>query len=104
MTKEMIEELVELEIFNEQDVSKEEYEKGMQGKSDSVIYMKYQGFTKEWQYKKINTNNLNDNELSTYLQIQQLKMIKSIKAMIAFFVVLTVIGMVLTFISILNML
>ena len=67
MTKEIIEELVELEIFNEQDI-------------------------------------LNDNELSTYLQIQQLKMIKSMKAMIAFFVVLTVIGMVLTLISILNML
>lgn len=102
LTNKIINDLIELEIYQSKSLSKEEYEKLSNNKNDNKIYLSgsYNNdidneFTKY--YKEINTNGLTIEEIELQLSIERTKNIKAIKNMIIFFVIITVISLICLF-------
>lgn len=114
MNKKTIKDLVELGIFESRTLTKEDYNNlSNNNTDDSLIYMvdTYENENGNQNcykyYKEINTHGLTDEEVMLQLEIDKSKNIKSIKNMILFFVIITVISIILMFFggaSLLNML
>ena len=102
MNNKVIEDLVELDIYNSKTLSEEDYNKlSKDNTNGSLIYITghYEGGNEDYNkyYKEINTNNMTDEDVKLQLEIDRTKNIRSIKSMLTFFVVITVIGMIVMF-------
>ena len=102
MNNKIIEDLVELGIYNSKTLSEEDYNKlSKDNTNGSLMYIAghYEGGNEDYNkyYKEINTNNMTDEDVKLQLEIDRTKNIKSIKSMLIFFVVITVIGMIVMF-------
>ena len=102
MNNKVIEDLVELGIYNSKTLSEEDYNKLSKDNTNrSLMYItgRYEGGNEDYNkyYKEINTNNMTDEDVKLQLEIDRTKNIRSIKSMLAFFVVITVIGMIVMF-------
>lgn len=102
MNNKIIEDLVELGIYNSKTLSEEDYNKLSQDNTNkSLMYITghYEGGNEDCNkyYKEINTNGMTDEDVKIQLEIDRTKNIRSIKSMITFFVVLTVINMIVMF-------
>lgn len=102
MNNKIIEDLVELGIYNSKTLSEEDYNKLSKDNTNrSLMYITghYEGGNEDYNkyYKEINTNNTTDEDVKLQLEIDRTKNIRSIKSMVTFFVVLTVIGMIVMF-------
>lgn len=102
MNNKVIEDLVELGIYNSKTLSEEDYNKlSKDNTNGSLMYItgRYEGGNEDYNkyYKEINTNNMTDEDVKLQLEIDRTKNIRSIKSMLAFFVVITVIGMIIMF-------
>lgn len=103
MKKEIAEKLVELGIYKEEFLSKEGYEElcNKAGESEILVIETHKSEEDEsikW-YKVIHTNGITEDEVEFLLKLDRNKNIRSIKSMVKFFVVLTVIGMIVVFYS-----
>ena len=102
MNTNIILDLVELGIYSLKTLSEDEYnDRPKNDTNNSLIYLtqKYEGPNGEpvLYYKEIDTKGLTPDELNLKLQIVQTKYAKSTKNMIKFFVIITVISMIITF-------
>lgn len=102
MNNKVIEDLVELGIYNSKTLSEEDYNKLSKDNTNrSLMYITghYEGGNEDYNkyYKEINTNNTTDEDVKLQLEIDRTKNIRSIKSMLTFFVVITVIGMIVMF-------
>ena len=102
MNKQIIDELVELEVFNSKILTKAQYDEFSQTNSeDGALYLSGQynfgegSDTNTW-FKQIDTRGLTNEEIKLLLDIDRTKNIHSIKKMVAFFVVLAIISIVIT--------
>lgn len=98
----IIEDLVELGIYNSKTLSEEDYNKlSKDNTNGSLMYITghYEGGNEDYNkyYKEINTNSMTDEDVKLQLEIDRTKNIRSIKSMLTFFVVITVIGMIVMF-------
>ena len=100
MNKQIIKNLVELEIFNSNSLTEKEYAEASSAKSDgNFIYLTNEielanGEARKF-YKQIDTKGLTEEEIKLLLEIDRTKNIRSIKKMAIFFVVLTLISVVI---------
>lgn len=122
MNEKIYDELVELGIFESRIISEEAYQKCKETDEDgSAVYYETSynngGYSLEsnnsndsneeknkW-YKRIDTKGLSPEDVKLQLEIEQTKAINSIRKMVLFFVVITVIALVLALfvrISVLN--
>ena len=102
MNNKIIEDLVELGVYNSKTLTEEEYNSLSKGNTDdSLVYIvgNYESGNEDYSkyYKEINTNGLTEEDVKLQLEIDRTKNIRSIKSMVTFFVVLTVIGMIVMF-------
>lgn len=102
MNNKIIEALVELGIYNSKTLSEEDYNKlSKDNTNESLMYITghYEGGNEDYNkyYKEINTNGMTDEDVKLQLEIDRTKNIRSIKSMVTFFVVITVIGMIVMF-------
>ena len=102
MNNKIIEDLVELGIYNSKTLSEEDYHnlsKSNTNNSFTYITGHYDGGNEDYNkyFKEINTNGLTEEDVKLQLEIDRTKNIRSIKSMVTFFVVLTVIGMIVMF-------
>ena len=102
MNNKIIEDLVELGVYNSKTLTEEEYNNLSKGNmDDSLVYIvgNYESGNEDYSkyYKEINTNGLTEEDVKLQLEIDRTKNIRSIKSMVTFFVVLTVIGMIVMF-------
>ena len=102
MNNKIIEDLVELGIYNSKTLSEEDYNnlsKNNTNSSLTYITGHYEGGNDDYSkyYKEINTKGLTEEDVKLQLEIDRTKNIRSIKSMITFFVVITVIGMIIMF-------
>lgn len=102
MNNKIIEDLVELGIYNSKTLSEEDYNnlsKNNTNSSLAYITGHYEGGNEDYNkyFKEINTNGLTEEDVKLQLEIDRTKNIRSIKSMVTFFVVLTVIGMIVMF-------
>ena len=102
MNNKIIEDLVELGVYNSKTLTEEEYNSLSKGNTDdSLVYIvgNYESGNEDYSkyYKEINTNGMTDEDIKLQLEIDRTKNIRSIKSMITFFVVITVIGMIVMF-------
>lgn len=102
MNNKIIEDLVELGIYNSKTLTEEEYNSLSKGNTDdSLVYIvgNYESGNEDYSkyYKEINTNGMTDEDIKLQLEIDRTKNIRSIKSMVTFFVVITVIGMIVMF-------
>ena len=104
MNNKVIEDLVELGIYNSKTLSEEDYNKLSKDNTNrSLMYITghYEGGNEDYNkyYKEINTNNMTVEDVKLQLEIDRTKNIRSIKSMLTFFVVITVIGMIVMFLG-----
>ena len=102
MNNKIIEDLVELGIYNSKTLSEEDYNKlSKDNTNESLMYITghYEGGNEDYNkyYKEINTNSMTDEDVKLQLEIDRTKNIRSIKSMATFFVVITVISMIVMF-------
>lgn len=102
MNNKIIEDLVELGIYNSKTLTEEEYNSLSKGNTDdSLVYIvgNYESGNEDYSkyFKEINTNGFTNEDVKLQLEIDRTKNIRSIKSMITFFVVITVIGMIIMF-------
>ena len=102
MNNKIIEDLVELGIYNSKTLSEEDYNKlSKDNTNKSLMYMSghYEGGNEDYNkyYKEINTNGMTDEDVKLQLEIDRTKNIRSIKSMVTFFVVITVIALIAAF-------
>lgn len=102
MNNKIIEGLVELGIYNSKTLSEEDYNNlSKNNTNDSLTYITghYEGGNEDYNkyYKEINTKGLTEKDVKLQLEIDRTKNIRSIKSMVTFFVVITVIGMIIMF-------
>ena len=102
MNNKIIEDLVELGVYNSKTLTEEEYNSLSKGNTDdSLVYIvgNYESGNEDYSkyYKEINTNGMTDEDIKLQLEIDRTKNIRSIKSMVTFFVVITVIGMIVMF-------
>lgn len=102
MNNKIIEDLVELGIYNSKTLSEDDYNKlSKDNTNGSLMYITghYGGCNEDYNkyYKEINTNNMTDEDVKLQLEIDRTKNIRSIKSMLTFFVVITIIGMIVMF-------
>lgn len=102
MNNKIIKDLVELGIYNSKTLSEEDYNKlSKDNTNGTLMYITghYEGGNEDYNkyYKEINTNSMTDEDVKLQLEIDRTKNIRSIKSMITFFVVVTVIGMIVMF-------
>ena len=102
MNNKIIEDLVELGVYNSKTLTEEEYNSLSKGNmDDSLVYIvgNYESGNEDYSkyYKEINTNGLTGEDVKLQLEIDRTKNIRSIKSMVTFFVVITVISMIVMF-------
>ena len=102
MNNKIIEDLVEMGIYSSKTLSEEDYNLLSKSNSNvSLIYItgRYEGGNDNCNkyFKEIDTNGLTEEDVKLQLEIDRTKNIKSIKSMITFFVVITVVGMIIMF-------
>ena len=102
MNNKIIEDLVELGVYNSKTLTEEEYNSLSKGNTDdSLVYIvgNYESGNEDYSkyFKEINTNGFTNEDVKLQLEIDRTKNIRSIKSMITFFVVITVIGMIIMF-------
>ena len=102
MNDKIIEDLVELGIYNSKTLSEDDYNNlSKNKKNSSLIYITghYEGGNDDYNkyFKEIDTKGLTLDDVRLQLEINRTKNIKSIKSMITFFVVITVIALVAMF-------
>lgn len=102
MNNKIIEDLVELGIYNSKTLSEDDYNNlSKNNTNDSLTYITghYEGGNEDYNkyYKEINTKGLTEEEVKLQLEIDRTKNIRSIKSMVTFFVIITVIGMIVMF-------
>lgn len=102
MNNKIIEDLVELGIYNSKTLSEEDYNnlsKNNTNSSLTYITGHYEGGNDDYNkyFKEIDTKGLTPDDVRLQLEIDRTKNIKSIKGMVTFFVVITVIGMIIMF-------
>lgn len=102
MNNKIIEDLVELGIYKSKTLSEEDYNKLSQDKTnDSFMYITgyYEGGNEDYNkyFEEIDTNGLTQEDVKLQLEIDRTKNIRSIKSMVTFFVVLTVISLIVMF-------
>ena len=102
MNNKIIEDLVELGIYNSKTLSEEDYNKLSKDHTNgTLMYITghYEGGNEDYNkyYKEINTNSMTDEDVKLQLEIDRTKNIRSIKSMVTFFVIITVIGMIVMF-------
>ena len=102
MNNKIIEDLVELGIYNSKTLSEDDYNNlSKNNTNNSLTYITghYEGGNEDYNkyYKEINTKGLTEEEVKLQLEIDRTKNIRSIKSMVTFFVVITVIGMIIMF-------
>lgn len=117
MNEKICDDLVEMGIFESRVISEEAYQKCRETDEDnSAVYfavgpensygnsesalggMKGNEGYEKW-FKRVDTKGLSEDDIRLQLQIEQTKAVKSIKKMVIFFVVVMVIGLVISFIS-----
>lgn len=100
MNKKIIDELVELEIYSSKSLTEEEYnQQAKDDRQDNFVYSSgginfSDGNSTKW-FKQIDTKGLSNEEIKLLLEIDRTKNIRSIKKMAIFFVVLTLISIVI---------
>ena len=102
MNNKIIEDLVELGIYNSKTLSEEDYNNlSKNNTNDSLTYIAghYEGGNEDYNkyFKEIDTKGLTPDDVRLLLEIDRTKNIKSIKSMITFFVVITVIALIVAF-------
>ena len=102
MNNKIIEDLVELGVYNSKTLTEEEYNSLSKGNTDdSLVYIvgNYESGNEDYSkyFKEINTNGFTNEDVKLQLEIDRTKNIRSIKSMITFFVVITIIGMIIMF-------
>ena len=102
MNNKIIEDLVELGIYNSKTLSEDDYNNlSKNKKNSSLIYITghYEGGNDDYNkyFKEIDTKGLTPDDVRLLLEIDRTKNIKSVKSMITFFVVITVIALVAMF-------
>ena len=102
MNNKIIEDLVELGIYNSKILSEEDYNNlSKNNTNDSLTYIAghYEGGNEDYNkyFKEIDTKGLTLDDVRLQLEVDRTKNIKSIKSMITFFVVITVIALVAMF-------
>ena len=104
MNNKVIENLVELGIYNSKTLTKKEYDELSNNNADkTLIYISgyYEGVNKEssrW-FKEVNTNNMTIDDIKLQLEINRTKNIKAVKNMVTFFVAFAVITSIITFLT-----
>lgn len=104
MNNEIIKELVELGIYDSKNLSEEEYNNLLKSNTNSsLIYITgyYEGDNDDSNkyFKEIDTKGLTVEDIKLQLEIDKAKNIRSIKNMVMFFVVITVISLVVMFLG-----
>lgn len=104
MNNKIIEDLVELGIYNSKILSEDDYNKLSQDNTnDSLIYITghYGDYNDDYSkyFKEVDTKGLSESDIMLELSIMRTKTTKSIKSMVSFFVVITVISMIVSVIS-----
>lgn len=104
MNNEIIKELVELGIYDSKNLSEEEYNNlSKSNTNSSLIYITgyYEGDNDDSNkyFKEIDTKGLTVEDIKLQLEIDKAKNIRSIKNMVMFFVVITVISLVVMFLG-----
>lgn len=99
MNHKIVEDLVELGIYSSKTLSEEDYNKLSQNKTnDSLMYITgyYEGSNGNHNkyFKEINTNSFTEEDVKLQLEIDRTKNIRFIKSIVAFFVVLTVVSII----------
>ena len=102
MNNKIIEDLVELGIYNSKTLSEEDYNnlsKNNTNSSLTYITGHYEGGNDDYNkyFKEIDTKGLTPDDVRLQLEIDRTKNIKSIKSMVTFFVVITVIALISAF-------
>ena len=102
MNNEIIEDLVELGIYNSKTLSEDEYNKlSKNNTNSSLIYItgRYVGGNDDYNkyFKEIDTKGFTLDDVKLQLEIDRTKNIRSIKSMVKFFVVLIVISLIVMF-------
>ena len=102
MNNKIIEDLVELGIYNSKTLSEEDYNnlsKNNTNSSLAYITGHYEGGNDDYNkyFKEIDTKGLTSDDVRLQLEIDRTKNIKSIKSMVTFFVVITVIALISAF-------
>lgn len=102
MNNKIIEDLVELDVYDSTELSKEEYNNLItNNKNKNIFYITgcydYDNADCNKYYKEIDTKGLSIEDVKLKLEIDRTKNIRSIKSMVKFFVVLTIISMIIMF-------
>ena len=102
MNDKIIEDLVELGIYNSKTLSEDDYNNlSKNKKNSSLIYITgcYENMNENYNkyYKEIDSHDLTEEDIKLKLEIDKTKNMRSIKSMITFFVVITVISMIIMF-------
>lgn len=102
MNNKIIEDLVELGIYNSENLSEEEYNNlSKNNTNSSLTYISghYEGNNDDSNkyFKKIDTKGLTYDDVKLQLEIDMTKNIKSIKNMVTFFAVVTIIALIAAF-------
>ena len=102
MNDKIIKDLVELEIYSSKTLSKENFDNLSKNNTDSSLIYKvdcyeYGNENCNKYYKEINTHGLTEEDVKLQLEIDRTKNIRSIKNIATFFVVLTIISIVIMF-------
>lgn len=102
MRQETIIKLSKLHIFETISVPKEEYKNN--SNNSRYIYVSAWDYGKaDDNYRRIDTQNLTDEEINTLLNIDKANSLRSIKKGVIFFVVLSVISIIISIIGAVNM-
>ncbi len=100
MNKKIIDELVELEIYSSKSLTEEEYNQQAKDKEQSdFVYssgsINFSNSNSTKWFKQIDTKGLTNEEIKLLLEIDKTKNVRSIKKMVTFFVVLTLVSIVI---------
>lgn len=104
MNNKMIEDLVELGIYNSKTLSEEDYNNlSKSNTNSSLTYITgcYEGGNNEYStyFKEIDTKGLTPDDVRLQLEIDRTRNIKSIKNMVTFFIVITIIVLIVVLLS-----
>ncbi len=102
MNNEIIEDLVELGVYSSKSLSEEDYDNLSKNNTNSNLtyIIGYFGSGNEEYnkyFKEIDTNGLTVDDVKLQLEINRTKNIMSIKKMVTFFVVITIIALIVMF-------
>lgn len=100
MNKQILQNLIDLNVYTSKSISKQEYQEATQNGNDAR-YIYSENVTTEghkW-FEQIDTKKLTHEEIELLLKSEQIKNSRSIKHMMTFFTVLTVISLIISLIS-----